>query len=303
MLKKIKFPLELANGAKVRDIEGLRENFDAELMIIYFDNGKLVRWLKDRNYNVELKKIMNLKSSHKNFVEELCRIFEVECPRLKLDHDKIIEKHKKISYLRQFTEDESMVERIDEIAFDDEELIELINKKQNFEGKIKVYMCGEQFTIPLEQENIEYIGVNKVIARINSGNLIDFKERKIKFVNMKFDEKYKKTVEENGEGKSQNKNLIEKRYKKILSEIDTKVSEGSMYSIEKEMKLKKDCRELILDFKKESINGGEFFDEIVLKSDLSLIEIFINSTLHTSEAKDIVKRNYLKYIESINEEE
>ena len=59
MAKKIRFPLKI-NGADVRTIEELRENFDLEGVLGYFANGKLVIWLRDRYYNGEADAIENL---------------------------------------------------------------------------------------------------------------------------------------------------------------------------------------------------------------------------------------------------
>ena len=62
MAKKIRFPLKI-NGADVRTIEELRENFDLEGVLGYFANGKLVIWLRDRYYNGEADAIENLSSA------------------------------------------------------------------------------------------------------------------------------------------------------------------------------------------------------------------------------------------------
>ncbi|GIW48838.1 MAG: hypothetical protein KatS3mg079_314 [Caloramator sp.] len=53
MVKKVKFPLEIKDGVKVRTIEELRENFDLEKSDMYFINSKLAIWLIDRGYNEE----------------------------------------------------------------------------------------------------------------------------------------------------------------------------------------------------------------------------------------------------------
>ena len=50
-MKKIKFPLIMKNGAEVRDIEQLREDFDMESILQYYSNGKLRRWLEHNNYD------------------------------------------------------------------------------------------------------------------------------------------------------------------------------------------------------------------------------------------------------------
>ena len=42
----IKFPLKMANGALVRTIEELRENFDIVSVLTYYKDGRLVKWFK-----------------------------------------------------------------------------------------------------------------------------------------------------------------------------------------------------------------------------------------------------------------
>ena len=45
MGKRAKFPLDMGNDVKVRSIEELKENFNAEKVTEYFLNGKLLTWL------------------------------------------------------------------------------------------------------------------------------------------------------------------------------------------------------------------------------------------------------------------
>ncbi len=332
-MKRIKFPLEVANGVRARDLDELRENFDIELIMIYFYNGKLITWLEDRDYSIELEKIKSLKDSHKNLVEKLCKIFEVKCSNLELDVDRIIEKHKKIAYLKQFTEDTLILEKIEKIAFDDEELIKLVNERKVTNGiindkeasdrdgvfgkianmligfklikePIEIHVCGEKFEIPLEEENITYIGVNKAVALINAEKLIDFEKLNIKFINMEFNKKYKDIMKEYDVGTRKNKKIIEKRYQQILNkieEINRRTSIGIEHSFDEEFKLQKECRELLLDFKKEAINGEKNFGEIAFQMDLEQVEIFLRSSIYFEQAKYIMERNYFKYIESMNE--
>ncbi len=47
MARKIRFPLRMKNGAEVRTLEELRENFDLESVLGYYTDGKLQTWLAD----------------------------------------------------------------------------------------------------------------------------------------------------------------------------------------------------------------------------------------------------------------
>ena len=52
MAKRLpKFPLEMANGAKVRSIEELRENADIKSIVAYFLDGRLKRWCNAWRYD------------------------------------------------------------------------------------------------------------------------------------------------------------------------------------------------------------------------------------------------------------
>lgn len=55
----IKFPLKMKNDIEVRDLEGLKENFDIKKVVGYFLDGKLLKWLEARYYEEELEKYQN----------------------------------------------------------------------------------------------------------------------------------------------------------------------------------------------------------------------------------------------------
>lgn len=51
MVKKIKYALTMADGAKVRTLEDLRDHFDWPHVLGYFLDGKLAEWLRDRYFD------------------------------------------------------------------------------------------------------------------------------------------------------------------------------------------------------------------------------------------------------------
>ena len=71
MARKIRFPLVMSNGAEVRTIEELRENFDIKSILGYYYEGNLLTWLKDRYYDVEADKITKLNSESKTFIPDI----------------------------------------------------------------------------------------------------------------------------------------------------------------------------------------------------------------------------------------
>ena len=68
----------MANGVKVRTIEELRENFDLEMILGYYVDGKLILWLSDRYYDNQVTEIKQIDSNQPEFVCKLCRILGVD---------------------------------------------------------------------------------------------------------------------------------------------------------------------------------------------------------------------------------
>ena len=78
MAKLIRFPLEMANGKKVRTIEELRKNFDIESLLRYYADGRLLVWLSDRYYNEQVEQVGKLDSNKPGFGNELCGVLGVD---------------------------------------------------------------------------------------------------------------------------------------------------------------------------------------------------------------------------------
>ena len=186
MVKKIKFPLEMADGVQVRTLEELKEHFNLENTLGYYVNGKLMIWLTDRYYENEANQIRELNNKLPNFVSQLCRILGVETQFDELvDLETVANRNAKIAKLKQFTDDDKIISRINSVAFNQEDLVDLLDD----EAKL-IYLCGESFTIPLTQENISYIGIQSPLAIIISKVPVDFAAKHITFQNVGFDEEY-----------------------------------------------------------------------------------------------------------------
>lgn len=193
MAKKIKFPLEMASGVQVRSLEELKENFELEKVIEYYMNGKLFIWLKDRYYDNEADQISKLDSKDKNLKEKICNVFHVEyTASQEIDIIKLKVRAKRTFELKKYTDDEEIIKSIDKVAFSQEELTSLL-----YEGVNLIYLCGRQFIIPLNKENVTYIGVNNPIAIINSEVFVDFSKRNILLKNVIYNEKYQNIIKNN----------------------------------------------------------------------------------------------------------
>lgn len=155
MAKKIKFALDMADGAKVRTIEDLREHFDLEKATSYFLSGKLLEWLEDRYYDDEAEAVRGLDQSEANFSRRLCEALGAEyvgddAP----DVETLARQNEKRAKLRQLTDDESILAHAAQVAFTQEDLAELLD-----EGAETIYLCGKQFSVPARMENRRYIGI------------------------------------------------------------------------------------------------------------------------------------------------
>lgn len=193
-MKKIKLPLEMANGVMVRTIDELKENWDIAKIVEHFISGKLVTWLNDRYYSDIAEKIENLpKDDGKKLQQALCKAFDMPCEDVELDVDEIAERKRRKDLLRQYTSDEKILDNVDHVAFDQEELADLLD-----EGIAEIYLCNNKFIIPLNVSGKKYVGVgDNVIAEIRSKEAVDFNKLGIEFENVKFDAQYEALIAEN----------------------------------------------------------------------------------------------------------
>ena len=188
MVRKLKFPLIMKDGVEVRNIEELKENFDLELTIQYFFNGKLRTWLEQRNYKKELELVIKLQNSdnQESISGRICEVFDVQVNET-IDINKLKELKEREKKLLEYTDDKEWIGKLNYIAFNQKELeLNLLN--WNFDKSLKekvAYLCGEEFMINQDQQSITYIGVNKCIVILNDKNEFNCELNKIKFENVK----------------------------------------------------------------------------------------------------------------------
>ena len=185
MSKKIRFPLKMANGADVRTIEELRENFDLESVLGYYANGKLITWLSDRYYDIESKKIQSLVSISEDLNKRICEILGVEYTNeyTNTDIEALRIRNEKIAMLKQITDKQEIIEAVDSVAFDQDELFDLLDEDTEV-----IYLYGEKFSIPLGKGNVKYIGVNNPLILLEDNSLDKYQNNNISFEELKFDD-------------------------------------------------------------------------------------------------------------------
>ena len=217
MMKKIKLPLEMADGVKVRTLDELKDNWSLEKVVENYLNGRLATWLNDRYYTELAEQVNALEEVQDNTVlqKELCRIFDVDFEDEEdIDVDAVSERNRKLEALRQYTADDTVLKNVDSVAFDQEELGDILDTGENI-----IYLFNNTFSIPLAIKNKKYIGVGKAECIIHSKDVVDFAELGIEFENVVFDEKYIKIEEEESPSEFYNegcKYFEAKQYKEAL---------------------------------------------------------------------------------------
>ena len=183
MAKKIKLPLEMANGISVRTMEELKENWDLEKVITYYHNGRLLTWLNDRYYSELAEQVQALSavSDTHALQKQLCDIFGMPFTEEEtVDMEAVAERNRRLEALRQITADDEILKNVDKVAFNQEELADLLD-----EGEPVIYLVNNTFAIPLSEKNKKYIGIGEVTAIINSTDPVDFEALNIGFQKIK----------------------------------------------------------------------------------------------------------------------
>ncbi len=180
---RVKEPLKV-NGIEVRDIEVLRENFDIDALIEYAFNGKLAKWLRERYYDEEADEIDALDKDDPDLEDKIYEIFDVEPP---LSEEEIAWREERLAKLKEFTSDEEILAKVDNVAFDQEDLSDLLDDEVD-----EIYLCNGRFLIPLKVEDKTYIGIGDSVAEIRSTTPIDFEALNIHFKDIRFNSAYQK---------------------------------------------------------------------------------------------------------------
>lgn len=228
MAKKIKFPLQMKDGYKVRTMEELRLHSDPESLIAYFLDGKLKSWLKDRYYQEEIDEINKLKSSDDNLLQNLYDILNINKKNddmEKFEIDDVLRKYDILSKAKQYTDNKEILENIDCIATSQDEFENVLKKNVS-----TVYLLGNKFVLPHCAENILIRGINNVEIEVNSEEVIDFEKINICFKNCYFDSNYeflveqKRLEEENSYKKKKSTYTVSNILDYLLSDSDRKKS-------------------------------------------------------------------------------
>ncbi len=178
MAKKIKFPLDMGNGNMVRTIEELKECFNIERVMSYFFDGQLLIWLQDRYYDSEAEQIEALSADmdKDTLSVKLSGVFGIAAEN-NIDVNDVLTKHERIIRLREYTSDDHILDNVDKVAFDQEELEEMLEN-----GAKTVYLVDatDSFIIYPHYKNVRYIGVSTPEVLIGGYDSVDLEELNIK---------------------------------------------------------------------------------------------------------------------------
>jgi TPR repeat protein len=178
MAKKVRFPLKMADGAQVRTLEELREHFDPESVLAYYDNGKLNTWLNDRYEESTAAKLAELDPSDADFKKRLCETlgatYEAGAAE-SVDFEAVAARNRRLERLRAFTADDAILAAVDSVAFSQEDLADLLDDDIS-----PIYLYGEMFRVPAGKGGVTYIGVNRPKLE-SGGSVLDFAVKGIVF--------------------------------------------------------------------------------------------------------------------------
>ena len=186
MAKKIRFPLKMKNGAEVRTLDELKENFDLESVLGYFTDGKLTTWLADRYYDEKAEAVSALSADTPDLNATLCEILEVEYQGDEniADLEYIQHRNEKLRILSSFTDKKEILNNIDIVALSQNELFDILDEKPE-----KVYLYGDKYSIPFGAQNVCYIGVNNPVITLDKMKYVfEYNEVGISFKNVRYDE-------------------------------------------------------------------------------------------------------------------
>ena len=220
MAKKIRFPLEMDNGVEVRSMEELRNNFSLGRVLEYIQNGKLVTWLRDRYENNSADAIAELDKTDSELPKKVSAIFDVPYDeKTEDDLKQAAERTERIKHLREFTDEKQFVDEIDKVAFDQDELYDLLDEEVN-----EIYLCGDRFAIPLSVQDVSYKGINNPVVVIDSKTEVDWVAKGITLEAVRYDEKYQAVVDSANATKEV---LYEKLVETVKKQATKKVSLGT----------------------------------------------------------------------------
>ena len=184
-VKKERFVLKMKDNVEVRNLDEFREHFELGHLHDYAGDGTLLKWLELWRYADEADEVRALNKSDADYQNKLCAIFGIDTEEMKW-------RKERLERLKKFTKDEGILKNVDNVAFDTEELYDLLD-----EGLMDIYICNNEFRFPsgvLREKNRHYHGIGDVKVIIESKEVINFDSIGLTFEGIKFNEPYQKMI-------------------------------------------------------------------------------------------------------------
>lgn len=210
------------NNVEINNIKELRENFVLDEAINCVRDKTLIRWFEQLYYEDEAEAAQNLYHnacavfSDKD-KRELCCIVGVDYKETLSEEDKeVFSAH--TEEIKKFTDDNDVLKNSAIVALNQQELAKLLNN-----GETTIYLCHNEFSVPLKRGNVHYIGVDNPVI-INAYTAEQYKKVGITMENINLptevsniaEERINSLAKENGydfyyEQHSDFENLIHKK--------------------------------------------------------------------------------------------
>ena len=196
MARKIKFALEMADGSFVSNLEGLQKhiknNDDVKKLVEYYLDGRLEKWLLDRYYDEEAKKLQLVDKDDPDFTCKLCKAIDADYTPSEPVNIALIEYEKKMrKALEDVISDSKIIENAGSTVSNQSDLDFLIKN-----GKQTIYLWGDSFKL-FVVKNISYIGIlGKPSVDIGLPDLEAVESYGIKLENVKLPESILRAEEE-----------------------------------------------------------------------------------------------------------
>ncbi len=190
MARKIKFALEMADGSFVSNLEDLQKhiktNDDVKKLVEYYLDGRLERWLEDRYYDEEAKKLQSVDKDDPDFALNLCKSIGVNyTPNESVNIDLIEYEKRMRKALEEVTLESELLSNAGSTASTQSDLVFLLKN-----GKSTIYLWGDSFKL-FVMKNISYIGIlGKPSVDIGLPDLESIKSYGIKLENVKLPERF-----------------------------------------------------------------------------------------------------------------
>lgn len=140
----------------INSLGELRESFNLAEGIESFINGSLVKWLEDNYYEYEAEQLSALDINDKKIKTKICTILKVDYFKaLQLTEEEKRAFDERKEEIKKYTSDEEILDKPFQVALNQCELAKLIN-----DGETEIYLCHNDFSIPLKKSGICYIGVD-----------------------------------------------------------------------------------------------------------------------------------------------